>query len=495
MSKLKTIQLSKNSKKDIMAGILKKSANKPLDLFLSNGFIRKNIIKLIDKKVHKNLLADKNYPLQVQKDKYYMTKSIMLAIDSAFEKAKDAPQVRKALINSLVKDIFFRKDKDIENFQKKFNRKPPLFLTIAPGKFCNLKCTGCYANSSSANSEKLSWEILTKIIEEKTKLWGSYFTVITGGEPFLYKDENKTIIDLAKKFNNNYFLVYTNGTLINKKMAKKLAEVGNITPAISVEGFEKETDERRGKGTHKKIIEAMKNLREAGVPFGISITATKNNSDLVVSDEMVDFYFKKHGASYGWMFQLMPIGRADSLDLMVTPKQRVRMFKRTKKIVKDYKIFIADFWNSGCASNGCISAGRSAGGYLYIDWNGNVTPCVFNPYSPVNIKDVYKKSGTLNDVLEAPFFKSIRQWQKKYALDKKPNEMGNWLIPCPIKDHYKIMKKLLNKYQPNPIDDSAKIALKDIEYQKGLEEYGEGVAVEANPIWEKDYIKKGSEKS
>ncbi len=479
---------------NLFSDILKKSANKPLDLFLSNKLIRKNIIKFVDKKIHKSILADKNYPLQVQKDKYYMAKSIMLAINSAFENAKNAPQVRKALVNSLVGDIFFRKNKDIENFQKKFNRRPPLFLTIAPGKFCNLKCTGCYASCSSSNSEKLSWETLTKIIQEKTKLWGSYFTTITGGEPFLYKDEGKTIIDLAKKFNNNYFLVYTNGTLINKEMAKKLAEVGNITPAISVEGFEKETDERRGKGTHKKILEAMKNLKEVGVPFGISITATKNNSDLVVSDEMVDYYFKKYGASYGWIFQLMPIGRVDSLDLMVTPKQRVRMFKKTKKIVKDYKIFIADFWNSGCVSNGCISAGKSGGGYLYIDWNGNVTSCVFNPYSPINIKDVYKKGGTLNDVLDVPFFKSIRQWQKDYALDKKPNEMGNWIIPCAIKDHYKMMKKLLNKYHPNPIDEPAKIALKDIEYQKGLEKYGEGVAIETDPIWEKDYTGNGGEK-
>ena len=183
MLKFKTIQSSKNYTKDLMSDVLKKSAGKPLHFFLSSALARKNIIKLIDKKAHKALLADKNYPLQVQKDKYYMIRSIMLAIDSAFAKAKNAPQVRKALVNSLVQNIFFRKDKYMENFQKKFNRKPPSFLTIGPCKFCNLKCKGCYANSSSANSEKLSWDILDRIIKEKTELWGSYFTVITGGEP------------------------------------------------------------------------------------------------------------------------------------------------------------------------------------------------------------------------------------------------------------------------------------------------------------------------
>ena len=39
----------------------------------------------------------------------------------------------------------------------------------------------------------------------------------------------------------------------------------------------------------------------------------------------------------------MPIGRADSLELMVTHEQRVRMFRRTQHLVKDCKLFIAVF--------------------------------------------------------------------------------------------------------------------------------------------------------
>jgi MoaA/NifB/PqqE/SkfB family radical SAM enzyme len=416
-----------------------------------------------------------------------MVRNIILALEKSFQGTKKKSMVHQALVNSLIKNIFLKKKKQAEKFQKEFGHNPPTFLVIAPGKFCNLKCDGCYANSSSANSEKLEWDVLDKIITEKTDLWGSYFTVISGGEPLLYESQGKTIIDLAKKHQDNYFLMYTNGTLIDKKMAEKLAEVGNITPSISVEGFEKETDERRGKGAHKKILQAMENLKEAGVPFGISTTATKNNADLIVSDEFIDYYFDKQGAIYGWIFQLMPIGRA-SLDLMVTPEQRLRMFKKTQHLIKDRKIFIADFWNSGCVSNGCISAGR-AGGYLYIDWDGNVTPCVFNPYSPVNINKIYKKDGTLNDVLKEPFFESIRQWQKDYALDKKPHEMGNWITPCPIRDHYNIMKNLLNGYHPKPTDEAAEKALNDHKYQEGLEKYDKEVAELTNPIWEKEYLK------
>jgi len=467
--------------------LLQKYANKPLGLIASNAVVKKNLIKLFLKKIRKSLLSDKNYPRQVQMDKYYMGRNLVLTINRVFEKAKNAPKAQKALINSLSQNIFLKRKNKIKKFQDEFESNPPSFLTIGPSKFCNLKCAGCYANSSSANSEKLSWEVLNWIIDEKVKRWGSYFTVITGGEPLLYQDQGKTIIDLAKKHQDNFFLMYTNGTLINKEMAKKLADVGNITPAISVEGFEKETDARRGKGVHKKILQAMKNLREGGVPFGVSITATKGNADWILNDKTFDYYFDEHGADYAWVFQLMPIGRA-SLDLMVSPEQRIKMLRQTRHLVKDRKIFIADFWNSGCVSDGCISAGRR-GGYLYIEWNGNVTPCVFNPYSPVNINDVYKKGGTLNDVLKEPFFKAIRQWQKDYALNKKPREMGNWLIPCPVKDHYNMMKGLFNKYNPKPIDEVAQKALNDTKYQEGLEVYGEKAAEVADPIWEKEYLK------
>jgi len=477
----------KTNSENWLGEILQKYANKPLGLLLSNTVIRKNIIKFVDKKIKRSLLKDKNYPQKVQGDKYYMARSLILAMDKAFQKAGKAPMVRKALVNSLVQNIFLKSHWQAKKFKEKFGRMPPAFLTISPGKFCNLKCTGCYANSSSVSSEKLDWDVLDRIVTEKTNFWGSYFTVISGGEPLLYKSQGKDIIDLAKKHQDNYFLVYTNGTLIDETMAKRLAEAGNITPAISLEGFEKETDQRRGQGVHKRILAAMENLRNAGVPFGISITATKNNADLIMSDEFIDYYFDQQGAVYGWIFQLMPIGRA-TVDLMVTPQQRLEMFRKTQHLIKDRKIFIADFWNCGSVSNGCISAGREYG-YLYIEWNGNVTPCVFNPYAVANINEIYQRNGSLNEVLMTPFFQRIKRWQEDYGLGREPDQIQNWILPCPIRDHYKEMKKFIDEYQPTPIDESAKEALQDKEYREKMINYDKSLAELLNPIWEKEYKK------
>ncbi len=41
-------------------------------------------------------------------------------------------------------------------------------------------------------------------------------------------------------------------------------------------------------------------------------------------------------------------------------------------------------------SGGCISAGRP-GGYFHLDWDGNISPCVFAPYAVDNIYEYRRK--------------------------------------------------------------------------------------------------------
>jgi len=221
--------------------------------------------------------------------------------------------------------------------------------------------------------------------------------VITGGEPFIYKSDGKTLLDIFEKYSDVFFLVYTNGTLITPSIAQRLSELGNVTPAISVEGYEQETDERRGKGVYNKIMKAMEHPRKAGVPFGISVTATSKNYEILLTEEFYDYYFEEMGISYMWQFQLMPIGRGkETFDLVVSPEKRVELYKVWEKILSEKKYPVADFWNSGAISNGCIAYGRH-NGYIYIDWNGNITPCAFVPYYVDNIYELYKEDKNLSD--------------------------------------------------------------------------------------------------
>ena len=83
--------------------------------------------------------------------------------------------------------------------------------------------------------------------------------IYSGGEPLVRKND---LVKLAEEHRDCVFLAFTNTTLVDEEFTKKLGELGNFGLAISVEGFEEETDMRRGKGTYKKVMEAMDLLKK-----------------------------------------------------------------------------------------------------------------------------------------------------------------------------------------------------------------------------------------
>ncbi|HQP89813.1 MAG TPA: radical SAM protein, partial [Bacteroidales bacterium] len=212
-----------------------------------------------------------------------------------------------------------------EQLRKELNIWLPWFFVISPTARCNLTCVGCYAGNYS-KQEDLSFELVDRIFNEAKDL-GIYFVTVSGGEPFMWPH----LLDIMEKHHDMFFQIYTNGTLITKDVANRLGKLGNAAPAISIEGFEKETDARRGEGTFKRIMEAMDNLRNAGVPFGFSATPTKLNIETLMSDEFIDLMIEK-GCSIGWFFQYVPIGRKPDVSLMATPEQRFRLRRRSIEI-------------------------------------------------------------------------------------------------------------------------------------------------------------------
>lgn len=402
-------------------------------------------------------------------------KSYFLAIREAFEKKSHYLDLIKGSLSSLSKKS---RERLIENFfinagifyAEKYknvalNEKPPWFFVLSPTARCNLNCFGCYAGKYK-KAEELSFEEIDRILKEAKQL-GIYFVVISGGEPFMRKD----LLDIFSKHNDIYFLVYTNGTLINKEFAEKLSEFGNVALAVSVEGMKKETEERRGKGSFEKIISAMQNLKNAGVLFGFSATATRKNYKIIYSEKFIDLFISQ-GCRFGWYFQYIPIGRNPETKLMVTPRQRNWCRKRVNFLRERKKIFLADFWNDGPYARGCI-AGARPGGYFHINCNGNVEPCVFIQFYVDNIK-----GKSLKEVMNSNFFRIIREAQP-YCRNK------NLLTPCMIIDNPHVLRNIVKRckvkasYQGNILFQK-KIA-------RFLDNYAKKFHSITDSIWEKEY--------
>jgi len=466
-----------------------RSSEAIIDAVMANDLLRELALKIADRRLYSALVEDNAHrePHRARMEKYYLLRNLFHSLNRALGQSRIAPAAREAILKVFIGKAVLREADRPAAFLQRYGFEPPGFLTISPGKRCNLRCAGCYAASSGADSECLDYDVLTRIVREKTESWGSHFTVISGGEPLMYHSRGKGILDLAGEHPDNYFMMYTNGTLIDPDVAGRMARVGNLSPAVSVEGLEAETDARRGKGVHRRILKTFAYLREAGVPFGISITATRHNADIVLSDPLIDHYFEEQGATYCWIFQYMPIGRSYTLDMMLTPEQRLAMFNRMERLVRERQVFIVDFWNSGPATNGCLAAGRD-NGYFYIDWSGNVTPCVFFPYSVGNIVDIYRQGGHIDDVLRTPLFIQLREWQKDYGYRKRPCEMGNQIVPCPMRDHHGVALNMIVSCNASPTSPEAAAALQDAAYHEGMERYGCEVAKLMDSIWAKDYV-------
>ncbi len=465
------------------------------------GPLRRAVIRAVERELPKALEVQRarmERPPGVYEDRATMHRALFRTFERAICDRNLAPAVlRKAVRNLIHRAVIEQGDRTAATaFYKQYGQDPPSFLLISPGKACNLHCTGCYADSGS-NAEKLDWDTFDRIITEAKTLWGALFIVISGGEPFAYRSQGKGLLDVIEKHDDCFFMAYTNGTLIDDRVAERLAQAGNLSPAISVEGWRARTDARRGPGVFDQVLAAMGRLRRAGVPFGISLTATCHNAEEILSDEFIDFFYEEQGALYGWLFHYMPIGRSYTLDLLPSPEQRLWMWRRSWEIIRQRQVLLADFWNHGTVTDGCLSSGRfSGGGYMYIDWNGAVTPCVFVPYSPVNINEIYATGGTLNDAWADAFFAHLRTWQREYhdgnGNGRAPNEngrAGNWMTPCPIRDHHAAFRRILSEHEPDPIDENATEALLDAEYARGMAAYGEACQSVSEPIWTERYLR------
>ncbi len=332
------------------------------------------------------------------------------------------PSFLEKFITNFAVNSAFLSIREREKIKEREGCNIPWAILMDPTAACNLHCTGCWA-AEYQKTAAMDYGLLDRIITEGKKL-GIYMYIYSGGEPLVRKAD---ILSLAEKHKDCFFLSFTNATLVDEAFAEESRRLGNIVLAISIEGFEAETDLRRGKGTYRKVIEAMDILKAHGVPFGFSTCYHKFNTEVVGSPEYIDLMVEK-GARFGWYFTYMPLGKDAKTELLATPDQREFMYHRVREFRKTKPIFLLDFWNDGETVGGCIAGGRS---YLHINAAGDVEPCAFIHYSNANIRDM-----SLLETLKQPLF-------REYAAGQPFN--ANHLRPCPLLDNPEKLRGMVER--------------------------------------------------
>ena len=141
---------------------------------------------------------------------------------------------------------------------------------------CNLNCVHCYSDS---DSKKYDGELTTteakKFIDDCADFKVPVL-LLSGGEPLMRPD----VLELVEHANRRHIraTLSTNGTLIDKKMAKDIKALNVGYVGISVDGLGGVNDKFRGHaGAFDKALQGIRNCSEIGQRVGLRFTINRYN--------------------------------------------------------------------------------------------------------------------------------------------------------------------------------------------------------------------------
>jgi radical SAM protein with 4Fe4S-binding SPASM domain len=307
--------------------------------------------------------------------------------------------------------------------------RAPFLVVWDITKACNLKCKHCYSSSGRRSADELDTEDVKRIIDEMDRM-GVVAIAFSGGEPLMRPDFYDIASYASRK--NIYTALATNGTLIDKKVARKVKNAGIRYVEISIDGANPEThDEFRGvEGAWEKAVSGLKNCKDMGLMTAIASTATSSNINEI--GKIIDLA-EEIGVDRFIEFNFIPTGRGRfSLEADLSPKQREDLltYLYTRSQTSDVEIFstapqyvriaIQTINNHGDGNlsftfygghvegdlfeiaefiSGC-GAGRL---YCAVTSSGKVKPCVFMPIVVGNLKreslsEIWNDSQELRDL-------------------------------------------------------------------------------------------------
>lgn len=279
-------------------------------------------------------------------------------------------------------------------FQKKNGLPAPTAIAFSPTMRCNLSCTGCYARDYPIENE-LAVDVIDRLFSSAERM-GVFLFIITGGEPLM----REGVLDIFQRHRRLLFLMITNGTLLDKETAREIADARNIVPVVSLEGWQEQTDARRGAGVYALVQRAMEYLQKEGVVFGFSATVASDNFGTLVSDGFVDEMMKR-GCVLGFYTEYVPVGSAAQWELVLKHDQQKHFRKRILEMRKSKPIMLVhlpddEYWGD----NKCRAV---INGSVHINAEGHVEACPFAHFASDNIRD-----KDLDQALRSRFLSSIR---------------------------------------------------------------------------------------
>ena len=314
----------------------------------------------------------------------------------------------------------------------KFNHSPlkPLEVFCEITYKCNLKCPTCFRWTTVEDRDELGLEDWKAAISKLEKWVGTFNLFVSGGEPFL-RDDMIEIIKFASGLGITVSVV-SNGSLIDKTLAKRIVSSGLFGLTLSLNSMNPKTHNKtRGTaGSFDEVMRAIENLRERG-KMRLNIAATvmaENINDLVGLAEFV----KKEGLDSINYQPLMPASAIPILDEKGNPKKLppgkfYQTLGREPEVVKEVFTKLKRMRENGYPINNMPKHMDYMVRYLQNHGDPEVMkyPCkigpknfVIDPFGNVRICPMMEPIGNIRDDLPQAF------WNSDKALEQRENIRG-----------------------------------------------------------------------
>jgi len=304
---------------------------------------------------------------------------------------------RPSLILSGVKiHLHQKKAAKIRKKAKNGGRDTPVMMFISITSRCNRACSGCYMKQRPAPAgPEMTPDELKSVIAQAEQL-GISVIAFVGGEPLL---RSRDIITLAGSFPHILFTLNTNGTLIDDEMVADLAACENLLPFVSLEGFRKETDNRRGDGAYDRILAACSLMNDRILFFGCAVTVSRSNFSEVCDESFIRTMIGAGARAFIYI-QYVP-AEPGTEDLVPTWEQRELLIRKMAEFNRNYPAFFIATPGDMEVFGGCLAAGR---GFIHVNPSGDLEPCPFVPVSDASLRTL-----SLEEALQSPFLVAVRR--------------------------------------------------------------------------------------
>jgi MoaA/NifB/PqqE/SkfB family radical SAM enzyme len=278
----------------------------------------------------------------------------------------------------------------IEKFKRRAARGEffPPFLYLSILNSCNLRCQGCWVDVE-AERVAIDLETLNRTILDAQKHGNSFFGIL-GGEPFMHPE----LLDLLAQHPDCYFQVFTNGQFITEKIARRLRQLGNATPLVSIEGREITSNERRGKTeVLNRTLRGLDNCIREKLLTGVATSVCQTNIDELLTEEWLRELIAR-GVHYAWYHTYRPVGPKMNEQLALRPDQLVRTRRFVVEMRAKVPIGIVDAYYD---HRGRALCPMSTGISHHVNPRGDIEPCPIIQFATENIRDERGVYATMRD--------------------------------------------------------------------------------------------------